>query len=52
MVIERSGLRALSLNLYAQHGNWPRRQSPLRSGLQALQPDVVALQESGHSERL
>jgi endonuclease/exonuclease/phosphatase family metal-dependent hydrolase len=46
VVIKRGGLRVLSLNLYAQHGDWPRRRTALRSGLQALQPDVVALQEA------
>ena len=41
----RSDFRMLSLNLYAQHGDWPRRRAALRSSLHALKPDLVALQE-------
>jgi len=39
-------LRALTLNLFAQHGNWPARRAALRTGLAALRPDVLTLQEA------
>jgi endonuclease/exonuclease/phosphatase family metal-dependent hydrolase len=39
-------LRALSLNLFAQHGDWPARRQALRAGLARLRPDVLALQEA------
>jgi len=34
------------MNLFARHGDWPARREALREGLQQLQPDVVALQET------
>jgi endonuclease/exonuclease/phosphatase family metal-dependent hydrolase len=39
-------MRALSLNLYAQHGDWPARRQALRQGLARLRPDLLALQEA------
>ena len=39
-------LRALTLNLFAEHGDWPARRRALQSGLERLRPDVVALQEA------
>jgi endonuclease/exonuclease/phosphatase family metal-dependent hydrolase len=39
-------VRALTLNLWAQHGDWPARREALRAGLQELRPDVLALQEA------
>jgi len=39
-------LRALSLNLYAEHGDWPARRDVLRAGLRRLAPDVLMLQEA------
>ena len=39
-------VRALTLNLFAQHGNWPGRRTALRAGLRALDADVLALQEA------
>jgi endonuclease/exonuclease/phosphatase family metal-dependent hydrolase len=39
-------LRALTLNLFAQHADWPARSTVLRDELARLRPDVVALQET------
>jgi endonuclease/exonuclease/phosphatase family metal-dependent hydrolase len=40
-------LRVLTLNLLSPgHAEWQRRREVLRNGLQELQPDVVALQET------
>jgi endonuclease/exonuclease/phosphatase family metal-dependent hydrolase len=39
-------LRALTLNLWAQHGDWPTRRTALREGLRQLRPDVLMLQEA------
>jgi endonuclease/exonuclease/phosphatase family metal-dependent hydrolase len=39
-------MRALSLNLFARHGDWPARREALREGLAGLRPDVLALQEA------
>jgi endonuclease/exonuclease/phosphatase family metal-dependent hydrolase len=39
-------LRAMTLNLWAQHGDWPARRGALREGLRRLRPDVLALQEA------
>jgi endonuclease/exonuclease/phosphatase family metal-dependent hydrolase len=39
-------LRAATLNIWGRHGDWPRRRELLRSGFAALQPDLVALQET------
>jgi endonuclease/exonuclease/phosphatase family metal-dependent hydrolase len=38
-------LRVVTLNLFAHHGDWPARRDALRSGLQALDADLLALQE-------
>ena len=39
-------LRVATLNIWGRHGDWARRRDVLRSGFQALQPDLVALQET------
>jgi endonuclease/exonuclease/phosphatase family metal-dependent hydrolase len=39
-------LRVATLNVWGRHGDWPRRRALLRTGFEALQPDVVALQEA------
>ena len=39
-------MRALSLNVFAQHGDWPARREVPRAGLARLRPDVIALQDS------
>jgi endonuclease/exonuclease/phosphatase family metal-dependent hydrolase len=39
-------LRVVTQNLWGRRGNWPRRRGVLRAGLQALQPDLVALPEA------
>lgn len=39
-------VRALTVNLFAQHGDWPVRRQALRQALRVVQPDVVALQEA------
>lgn len=39
-------LRVLTLNLWQRHGAWAQRRSVLIDGFRALQPDLVALQES------
>lgn len=39
-------LWAMTLNLWAQHGDWPTRRGALREGLQQLRPDVLMLQEA------
>lgn len=41
-----ASLRAMTLNLFAHHADWPARRRALRRGLRQLQPDVVALQEA------
>ncbi len=41
-----TSLRAMTLNLFAHHADWPARRQALRRGLRQLQPDVVALQEA------
>jgi endonuclease/exonuclease/phosphatase family metal-dependent hydrolase len=41
-----ASLRAMTLNLWAQHGTWPARRDALREGLQQLRPDVLMLQEA------
>jgi endonuclease/exonuclease/phosphatase family metal-dependent hydrolase len=41
-----ASLRALTLNLWAHHGDWPSRRGALRDGLQQLRPDVLMLQEA------
>ncbi|QNI36022.1 endonuclease/exonuclease/phosphatase family protein [Edaphobacter albus] len=46
-IATRSGdVRVLTLNLWQQYGAWPDRRSLLIEGLRALQPDIVAFQES------
>jgi endonuclease/exonuclease/phosphatase family metal-dependent hydrolase len=47
---QRTSLRVLTFNLWGHHGDWPARRAALRSGLQELQPDLVALQEVVVSE--
>jgi endonuclease/exonuclease/phosphatase family metal-dependent hydrolase len=39
-------VRVVTMNVWARHGDWLARRVVLRSGLQALQPDLVALQET------
>ena len=39
-------LRVLTLNLWGRRGAWTRRREVLDRGLRALQPDLVAFQES------
>jgi endonuclease/exonuclease/phosphatase family metal-dependent hydrolase len=39
-------VRALTINLFAHHGDWPTRREVLRAGLRELRPDVVTLQEA------
>ena len=39
-------LRAMSLNLFGHHADWPARREVLAAGLRSLRPDVVALQET------
>jgi endonuclease/exonuclease/phosphatase family metal-dependent hydrolase len=39
-------MRAMSLNLFGHHGDWPARRELLAAGLRRLRPDVVALQEA------
>ncbi|HZB60562.1 MAG TPA: endonuclease/exonuclease/phosphatase family protein, partial [Actinomycetota bacterium] len=39
-------MRAMSLNLFGRHGDWPARRELLAAGLRRLRPDVVALQEA------
>ncbi len=41
-----AGIRAATVNLFAQHGDWPRRREALRQSLRALDADVLALQEA------
>jgi endonuclease/exonuclease/phosphatase family metal-dependent hydrolase len=41
-----SRLLVATLNIWARHGDWPRRRSALRAGFSALQPDLLALQET------
>jgi endonuclease/exonuclease/phosphatase family metal-dependent hydrolase len=43
---EAPRFRALTLNLFAEHADWPARRAVLRSGLARLRPDVVTLQEA------
>ncbi len=39
-------LRVATMNLSAEHGDWPARREVLRAGLAKLQPDLVAFQAS------
>jgi endonuclease/exonuclease/phosphatase family metal-dependent hydrolase len=39
-------LRVATLNIWGRHGDWPRRREVLRTGLAALRPDLIALQET------
>jgi len=40
-------IRVLTFNiLSADHANWERRRQVARSGLRAIRPDIVALQET------
>jgi endonuclease/exonuclease/phosphatase family metal-dependent hydrolase len=39
-------MRALTLNMWARHGDWPARREVLRRGLRALDADVLLLQEA------
>ncbi len=47
-------MRALTLNLWAEHGDWPARRDVLRTGLRALDADVLMVQEAivddGHDQ--
>ena len=44
---QSSILRVATLNLLSpDHADWNRRRDVLRSGLQDLRPDVIALQET------
>jgi endonuclease/exonuclease/phosphatase family metal-dependent hydrolase len=44
-------MRILSLNLWGRRGEWERRRQVLRTGLGALDPDLVAFQESIKTDR-
>lgn len=46
-----AGMRILSLNLWGRRGEWERRRQVLRTGLGALDPDLVAFQESIKTDR-
>jgi hypothetical protein len=39
-------VRAMSLNLFVHHGDWPARRDVLADGLWRLRPDVLALREA------
>src|SRR5829696_8867414 len=39
-------VRILTLNLWAQHGQWDARRFVLRNGLSALNPHLLVFQES------
>jgi endonuclease/exonuclease/phosphatase family metal-dependent hydrolase len=39
-------VRALTINLFAHHADWPARREVLCDGLRRLRPDVVTLQEA------
>jgi endonuclease/exonuclease/phosphatase family metal-dependent hydrolase len=39
-------VRVATVNLFAHHGEWPRRRAALRESLRALDADVLALQEA------
>jgi endonuclease/exonuclease/phosphatase family metal-dependent hydrolase len=39
-------IRVATVNLFAHHGDWPRRREALRTSLRALDADVLALQEA------
>jgi endonuclease/exonuclease/phosphatase family metal-dependent hydrolase len=41
-----NGIRVVTMNVWARHGDWPARRAMLRSGFRELQPDLVALQET------
>jgi endonuclease/exonuclease/phosphatase family metal-dependent hydrolase len=42
-------MRLLSYNIWNYHGHWKRRRSLLATLIAELDPDIVALQEVGHS---
>ena len=39
-------IRLLTLNILGVHADWPRRREALRSGMRALRPDLLTLQET------
>jgi endonuclease/exonuclease/phosphatase family metal-dependent hydrolase len=39
-------LRVVAQNVWARHGDWPRRQQVLRAGLRAADPDLVVFVEA------
>jgi endonuclease/exonuclease/phosphatase family metal-dependent hydrolase len=39
-------IRVATVNLFAHHGDWPRRRPALQQALRALDADVLALQEA------
>ena len=39
-------IRAVTLNLYAEHGDWDERSRVIRTGLSELRPDLIAFQEA------
>lgn len=41
-----SSVRALTLNLWARHGDWPARREVLRSELRVLDADLLLVQEA------
>jgi endonuclease/exonuclease/phosphatase family metal-dependent hydrolase len=45
-------LRVVTLNIWNKQGGWPDRLALIRKELQALQPDIVGLQEVLHLESL
>ncbi len=45
-LIESVDFSVITLNLYHDRDDWPRRRTQILSTLRALQPDVIALQEA------
>jgi endonuclease/exonuclease/phosphatase family metal-dependent hydrolase len=45
-------LRVLTLNVWNQDGDWPRRRAALRTQLAALDPDLIGFQELLRGERI
>jgi endonuclease/exonuclease/phosphatase family metal-dependent hydrolase len=43
---KRAALRVLTLNVWGHGGSWHERRRILQAGLSALQPDLIALQET------
>lgn len=45
-----TGVRLLTMNLWATHGDWPARRDYLAELIRALSPDLLALQETIRTE--